>query len=51
MGRRGPFVLIISCQAWLPDALHDGLMPDAIVNANHMIHYLKYAAMRRLLTK
>ena len=26
-------------------------MPDNIIDANHMIHYLKYAATRRLLTK
>jgi len=26
-------------------------VPDAIVDANHMIHYLKYAATRCLFTK
>jgi hypothetical protein len=51
MGRCGPFTLIVSRQAWLPDALRDGLVPDAIVDANHTIHYLKYATMRHLLTK
>jgi hypothetical protein len=51
MGRHGPFALIVLRQAWLPDALCDGLMPDVIVDANHMIHYLKYATMHHLLTK
>jgi hypothetical protein len=32
-------------------ALHDGLVPDEIIDANHTIQYLKYVATRRLLTK
>jgi hypothetical protein len=36
---------------WLPGVLRDGLMPDNIIDANHMIHYLKYPVSRRLLTK
>src|SRR6266702_2168399 len=39
------------CQAWLPSAVLGGTVPDAIVDANHMIHYLKYAATRCLFTK
>ncbi|KAF8230614.1 hypothetical protein L208DRAFT_1378470 [Tricholoma matsutake] len=35
----------------LPGALHDRLMLDDIIDANHMIHYLKYAATHHLLTK
>jgi hypothetical protein len=39
-----------STQRWLPTALADGLVPDAIVDAHHTIEYLKYAATRNLLT-
>jgi hypothetical protein len=51
MDHCGPFVLIVSCQAWLPGVLCDRLMPDMIINTNHMIHYLKYAPTHYLLTK
>ncbi len=40
-----------SSQQWLPQAIHDRLVPDHIVDANLIIHYLKYAATRQLLTK
>ncbi|KAH8977851.1 hypothetical protein EDB92DRAFT_1821996 [Lactarius akahatsu] len=32
-------------------ALRAGVVPDAVVDANHKIHYLKYATTRCLLTK
>jgi hypothetical protein len=45
-----PFSLSLT-QVWLLGALRDELVPDDIIDANHIIHYLKYAATRRLLTK
>jgi hypothetical protein len=41
----------LSPQVWLPGALRDELVPDDIIDASHIIHYLKYAATRHLLTK
>ncbi|KAN0129105.1 hypothetical protein V8E53_013101 [Lactarius tabidus] len=38
-------------KAWLPGALHEGIMPDTIIDANHMIHYLKYATTHCLFMK
>ncbi|KAF8268134.1 hypothetical protein EI94DRAFT_1700470 [Lactarius quietus] len=38
-------------KAWLPGALRKGIVRDSIIDANHMIHYLKYAATRCLFTK
>jgi hypothetical protein len=35
-------MLIVSYQEWLSDALCNKVVSDEIVNANHMIHYLKY---------
>lgn len=39
-----------STQRWLPTALATGVIPDAIVDADHTIAYLKYAATRSLFT-
>ena len=36
-------------QRWLPSALASRLVPDIIVDCNHIIEYLKYAATRNLL--
>jgi hypothetical protein len=36
-------------QRWLPSALLSGLVTDVIIDANHIIEYLKYAATRNLL--
>ncbi|KAF8259984.1 hypothetical protein EI94DRAFT_1812326 [Lactarius quietus] len=38
-------------KAWLPGTLRKGIVQDSIIDANHMIHYLKYAATRCLFTK
>jgi hypothetical protein len=32
-------MLIVSHQEWISDALYDRVVPDEIINANHMIHY------------
>lgn len=37
-------------QRWLPGAMVSGVIPDIIVDANHTIEYLKYAATRNLFT-
>lgn len=37
-------------QQWVPGAIAAGIIPDVIVDANHSMAYLKYAATRRLLT-
>ncbi|KAF8803900.1 hypothetical protein BYT27DRAFT_7061351, partial [Phlegmacium glaucopus] len=34
--------------AWASEAINSGLLPDIIVNASHVIKYLKYAATREL---
>jgi hypothetical protein len=36
-------------QCWLLSALLSGLVPDVIIDANHITEYLKYAATRNLL--
>ncbi|THU81632.1 hypothetical protein K435DRAFT_808908 [Dendrothele bispora CBS 962.96] len=38
-------------KAWCPGAIADGLIPDDIVDANHLIRYMQYAATRQLFTK
>ncbi|KAF8259285.1 hypothetical protein EI94DRAFT_1707214 [Lactarius quietus] len=45
------FIGLMLCKAWLPGALRKGIVRDSIIDANHMIHYLKYAATRCLFTK
>ncbi|KAH9008640.1 hypothetical protein EDB85DRAFT_1835586, partial [Lactarius pseudohatsudake] len=50
-GRQTETSVLKTYKAWLPGALCGGTVPDAIVDANHMIHYLKYAASRCLFTK
>ncbi|KZT27271.1 hypothetical protein NEOLEDRAFT_1027551, partial [Neolentinus lepideus HHB14362 ss-1] len=35
---------------WIPGALTSGIVPDIIIDANHLIAYLKYAATQKLLT-
>jgi hypothetical protein len=42
-------VLILVCQHWLVGALASGTVPDIIVDADHTIAYLKFAATRNLL--
>jgi len=36
-------------QHWLPSALAAGLVPDIIMDCNHIIKYLKYDATQNLL--
>ncbi|PBK85338.1 hypothetical protein ARMGADRAFT_562546 [Armillaria gallica] len=43
--------VIAQWKQWLPQAIHDRLVPDHIVDANLIIHYLKYTATQQLLTK
>jgi hypothetical protein len=38
-------------QRWAIDAIASGLVPDIIVDSDHMIEYLKYAATRKLFDK
>ncbi|KAH9026139.1 hypothetical protein EDB85DRAFT_1816892, partial [Lactarius pseudohatsudake] len=49
-GRQTETSVLKMYKAWLAGALHAGVVPDAVVDANHKIHYLKYAATRCLLT-
>jgi hypothetical protein len=44
----GPHSLM---QRWAIDAIASGLVPDIIVDSDHMIAYLKYAATWKLLDK
>ncbi len=37
-------------QKWVSSAIAAGVIPDVIVDANHSMAYLKYAATRRLPT-
>ncbi|KAH9037627.1 hypothetical protein EDB85DRAFT_587592 [Lactarius pseudohatsudake] len=50
-GRQAGTSVLKMYKAWLAGALRAGVVPDAVVDANHTIHYLKYAATRCLLTK
>ncbi|KAK0449056.1 uncharacterized protein EV420DRAFT_1565645, partial [Desarmillaria tabescens] len=50
-GRVTEQAVIAQWKQWIPQAIHDGLVHDDIVDANLIIHYLKYAAMRQLLMK
>ncbi|KAF8236973.1 hypothetical protein L208DRAFT_1421767 [Tricholoma matsutake] len=50
-GRQTKTSILKLYKLWLPGALLDGLVPDNIIDANHMIQYLKYAATCCLLTK
>jgi hypothetical protein len=43
-------ILIPNCQRWLVGALASGTVPDVIVDADHSIVYLKFAATRNLLS-
>jgi hypothetical protein len=43
-------MLISNCQRWLVGALASGTVPDVIVDADHTIAYLKFAATRNLLS-
>ncbi|THU91261.1 hypothetical protein K435DRAFT_863584 [Dendrothele bispora CBS 962.96] len=38
-------------ETWVTSAISDGKVPDNIVDANHRIQYLSYAATRKLLTR
>ena len=38
-------------QQWVIDAIASDLVPDIIVDSDHMIEYLKYAATRKLFDK
>jgi hypothetical protein len=38
-------------QRWVINAVASGLVPDIIVDSDHMIEYLKYAATRKLFDK
>ncbi|THU89616.1 hypothetical protein K435DRAFT_802624 [Dendrothele bispora CBS 962.96] len=38
-------------EMWVASAIGDGKIPDNIVDANHRIQYLSYAATRKLLTR
>ena len=38
-------------QRWAINAIASGLLPDIIVDSDHMIEYLKYAATRKLFDK
>jgi hypothetical protein len=38
-------------QRWVIDAIASGLVSDIIVDSDHMIEYLKYAATRNLFDK
>ena len=42
--------LIKSTQTWTANAINIALIPDNIVDAQHVIEYLKYAATRQLFT-
>jgi hypothetical protein len=42
--------LILVCQRWLVGALASGTVPDLIVDVDHTIAYLKFAATRNLLS-
>jgi hypothetical protein len=44
----GPHFLM---QRWVTNAIASGLVPDIIVDSDHMIEYLKYAATRKLFDK
>jgi len=50
-GRQTETSVLKTYKAWLPGAICQGTVPDAIIDANHTIHYLKYAATRYLFTK
>ncbi|KAF8267002.1 hypothetical protein EI94DRAFT_1731730 [Lactarius quietus] len=50
-GRQTEMSVLKTYKAWLPGALRKGIVRDSIIDANHMIHYLKYAATRCLFTK
>ncbi|KAN0138725.1 hypothetical protein V8E53_003713, partial [Lactarius tabidus] len=50
-GRQTETSVLKMYKAWLPGALREGTVPDTIIDANHMIHYLQYAATRCLFTK
>ncbi len=38
-------------ETWASEAITSGLLPDIIVNSNHMIEYLKYAATHQLFNR
>ena len=38
-------------QRWAINAIDSGLVPDIIVDSDHTIEYLKYAATRKLFDK
>ncbi|KAF8964903.1 hypothetical protein BDZ97DRAFT_1918603 [Flammula alnicola] len=38
-------------KSWASKAINSGQLPDIIVDANHMIEYLKYAATRQLFSR
>ena len=41
---------MVCWQQWVPGAIAAGIIPDVIVDANHSMAYLKYAATWQLLT-
>ncbi|KAF8802301.1 hypothetical protein BYT27DRAFT_7055316, partial [Phlegmacium glaucopus] len=47
-GRQTKNSVLKQWMAWASEAINSGLLPDIIVDASHMIKYLKYAATREL---
>jgi hypothetical protein len=43
-------LLTCSMQSWVPKAVASGTIPDHVVDSNHTMEYLKFAATRNLLT-
>ncbi|KAH8981783.1 hypothetical protein EDB86DRAFT_2769787, partial [Lactarius hatsudake] len=49
-GRQTEKSVLSLWKQWVPSAITAGVIPDVIVDADHSMAYLKYAATRRLLT-
>ncbi|KAN0139095.1 hypothetical protein V8E53_003097, partial [Lactarius tabidus] len=49
-GRQTEKSVLSLWKQWVPGAIAVGIIPDIIVDANHSMAYLKYAATRQLLT-
>ncbi|KAN0126223.1 hypothetical protein V8E53_015268 [Lactarius tabidus] len=49
-GRQTEKSVLSLWKQWVPGAIAAGIIPDIIVDANHSMAYLKYAATRQLLT-
>lgn len=50
-GRQTESSVLKLWMAWACGAINSGLLPDIIVDSNHMIEYLKYAATRQLFNR